>query len=105
MFPAVKPNASLRNIGGMKLTGGGEGWGARENPYQIAAFCTVNLSCIGRDMNSDLLDETSATDRLSQGTLPNRITSLSDLPYCLFFEITFTADCVLDGGRILLVFG
>jgi len=54
-------------------------------------------------MNSDLLNETSATDRLSQGTVPNRIKSLSDPPYCLFFEFTFTADCVLDGGGILLV--
>jgi len=55
-------------------------------------------------MNSDLLEETSATDRLSQGSAPNRITSLPVPPYCLFFEFTFTADFVLDGGRILLVF-
>jgi hypothetical protein len=73
--------------------------------YQNAAFCTINLSCNGRDVNSDLLDETSATDGLSQGTVPNCITSLSDPPYCLFFEFTFTADCVLDGGGILLVSG
>jgi hypothetical protein len=78
---------------------------ARENLYQSAAFCIINLSRNGQDVNADLLDETSATDCLSQGTALNRITSLSDPPYCLFFEFTFTADCVLDGGRILLVFG
>lgn len=76
-----------------------------ENLYQSAACCAINLSCNDQDVNSDLLDEMSATDRLSQGTAPNRITSLSDPPHSLFFGSTFTADCVLDGVRILLVLG